>query len=411
MARNDESQQDAQTPQRVRRASDVHRRRVDKETRREIRDRVRRTARDEQEKAAQEDMERQERFRVIHGGRDPREPRDGAAPASGPSAPLPVDVEHAETFQDGEYVTDAGDAPADAVAEDAGQAAEEPEECSTGTISPLHSEKPRRVKRTVLTILAILIAVAAILMGLFCWNRWLRYDDAAEIQGEWFAAYSGRRAPITIDGEVIVFNPETKWHYTLDTTAKTITFTFGSQSGGGRYRFANGHEHLIIEDGVGFTAFDTFMADLQSALTGQADAIPQGDTVTVLSRSVDAESEDGAEEGTSPAIGRPEGVQDAEGEEDGESAEAAEDAAEPEGAEEAAADEGAGVGPAEGAETDAEAGDGDAYDESAAYGGEDGYWYDDGAGWVEDAAYDDGAGWAEDAAYDDGAGWVEDAYA
>ena len=165
-------------------------------------------------------------------------------------------------------------------------------------------KKAHRVRRVVLIIVGIAIAVIAILMGLFCWNRWLRYDDTVEIQGEWFAAYSGKRAPIVIDGETIEFNPETKWHYTLDTTAKTITFTFGSQSGGGRYWFIGDHEHLVIEDGLDFTAFGTFMADLQRTLTGQADVVPQGATITVLSRSADAlPAIEGAFNETSSAIG------------------------------------------------------------------------------------------------------------
>ena len=165
-------------------------------------------------------------------------------------------------------------------------------------------KKAHRVRRVVLIIVGIAIAVIAILMGLFCWNRWLRYDDTVEIQGEWFAAYSGKRAPIVIDGETIEFNPETKWHYTLDTTAKTITFTFGSQSGGGRYWFIGDHEHLVIEDGLDFTAFGTFMADLQRTLTGQADVVPQGATITVLSRSADAlPAIEGAFDETSSAIG------------------------------------------------------------------------------------------------------------
>ena len=191
-------------------------------------------------------------------------------------------------------------APADADAPAADGAAED----SAEDAADQAPSKPHRVRRIVLIVVAAIVAVLLILLGLFCWNRWLRYDDAAEIQGEWFAAFSGKRAPIVIDGETIEFNPDTKWHYTLDTTAKTITFTFGSQSGGGRYWFAGDHEHLIIEDGTEYTPLGTFMADLQRTVTGKADEIPTGDAVTVLSRSAGTlpDPSNGVSGDSSPAV-------------------------------------------------------------------------------------------------------------
>ena len=392
MARNGDSHRNDQGPSRVRKASEVHKRRVDKTTRRDVRSHERETARSQVRQEEQAEFERQERFRIIHGGREVSpeeaaafaahvdaqrrlsdEPAESARQAAVETRPrtrrpeitLPAietgdrasraSVSSTDGVQSGtEHVAatqvggnsirssnvEAGeegkrpDAPAAAHSQDAatsgaaqdgapkdggglsdapaspdgvqvgtGQAgndvsaaadaqyADDDEAESDGFDDGRHGEppeKPHRTRRIVLIVVGIAIAVIAILMGLFCWNRWLRYDDTVEIQGEWFAAFSGRRAPIVIGSDTIEFNSETKWHYTLDTTAKTITFTFGSQSGGGRYWFVGDHEHLVIEDGIDFSAFDTFMADLQRTLTGQADVVPQGATITVLSRSADA---------------------------------------------------------------------------------------------------------------------------
>lgn len=407
MARNGDSHRNDQGPSRVRKASEVHKRRVDKTTRRDVRSHERETARSQVHQEEQAEFERQERFRIIHGGREvsPEEAaafaarvdaqhRPSGEPAETvgqaavetrprtrrPEITLPVietgdranrvtaspadgaqgdagRVAAAQTGEDsirfgsveadgegkrsgapaasespnvaaggavkagtpensggsteapaspGEVQTDAGQAGSDVLAASDAQHADDAEvglDDSKGGRHGEPPEKPHRTRRIVLIVVGIAIAIIAILMGLFCWNRWLRYDDTVEIQGEWFAAFSGRRAPIVIDGDTIEFNSETKWHYTLDTTAKTITFTFGSQSGGGRYWFVGDHEHLVIEDGIDFSAFDTFMADLQRTLTGQADVVPQGPTITVLSRSADAVPElAGVMDESSPAV-------------------------------------------------------------------------------------------------------------
>ena len=405
MARNGDSHRNDQGPSRVRKASEVHKRRIDKTTRRDVRAKEREAARSQVHQEEQAENERQERFRIIHGGREvspeeaaafaahidaqrkrPDEPRERIGQAADgnrnrtrrPDIVVPPieNAEHAgyarnipaDAMQNGagkDAVAQAvagqsrsgsagpdkegmqlaepvasqsqeaasvkavqgiaagggeGSSDASAHADESKISAEQSGSDASAASDAQYSddaeydgfddgfdgtppEKPHRTRRVILIIVGIAIAVIAILMGLFCWNRWLRYDDTVEIQGEWFAAYSGKRAPIVIDGETIEFNPETKWHYTLDTTAKTITFTFGSQSGGGRYWFVGDHEHLVIEDGVDFTAFDTFMADLQRMLTGQADVVPQGPTITVLSRSADAVPElGGIMDESSPAI-------------------------------------------------------------------------------------------------------------
>ena len=305
MEKDDAPKQEGPAPVRVYKPSDVHKRRIDKAERRSMLKKEHEAAREQVEKEDREEAEIIRRFEVIHGGRDEQagqgnqadsgenlsenlgDASDAGAGAAGVAAPAGV-AASAASAASAEHAGVAGGAEPAEPAESA-DAPEEPEAPEQQGELP---QKRRRRKRTALIVAAAVISVVVIALGLFSWNRWLRFDDARDIQGEWFAAYGGRRAPITIDGDSIVFNPETTWHYTLDTTAKTITFTFGSQTGGGRYWFVGDHEHLIIEDGVDFSAFDTFTADLQRTLTGKADEVPQGETVTVLSRSTDARSAD-----------------------------------------------------------------------------------------------------------------------
>ena len=455
MERNGDSQQDENKRSRVHKSSEVHKRRLDKETRRAMRQREREVARDQVQRETQAEAERQERFTVIHGGRDadhqarsrmrdslaarvpnPNEPpsssgqvgqaseqqkkaipitvisagsahgvdlsapngasNDETAAGVSAEASVPGDSSEAALDDNVQPYGAAGHRRAAAAetrrfgrdaAKAAGLAADDApedsslEDASDGEIGGKPPKRPSKLRRIIFIVIAIIVGIVLILFGLFSWNRWLRYDDAVEIQGEWFAANSGRRAPITIDGDVVVFNPETKWHYTLDTTAKTISFTFGSQTGGGRYWFAGDHQHLIIEDGISFSAFDTFMADLQRTLTGKADEIPQGETVTVLSRSADAIPEsDASAEATSADVAPLEDTSAAIESEGPSEEEALEDAADDGSGEPAATEDGQSEEEAPGEES---------------FEGESGA--DDAENWsVEDVPFDEGADQAEE---------------
>ena len=78
------------------------------------------------------------------------------------------------------------------------------------------------------------LLVVLLIVGGFSWDRWLRYDDAAEFQGEWQT--HGTTAVVVIDGETIKLTEDVSWSYKLDTDAKTISYTFGNMEGSGRYR-------------------------------------------------------------------------------------------------------------------------------------------------------------------------------
>jgi len=137
--------------------------------------------------------------------------------------------------------------------------------------------------------LSLLIAVAAA-VGLFSWDRWLRYDDAAEFQGSWQA--HGTTGVVVIDGERINLTDDVAYSYQIDPMAKTVSFSFGSLEGQGRYRFSLDRSQLVITEGAGYSWLSTLIDDIgwmADQLTRfvqgqpQVEALP-GDGVTVLDR-------------------------------------------------------------------------------------------------------------------------------
>ena len=106
--------------------------------------------------------------------------------------------------------------------------------------------KPRK-KRWPLVVAGSVLLVVLLIVGGFSWDRWLRYDDAAEFQGEWQT--HGTTAVVVIDGETIKLTEDVSWSYKLDTDAKTISYTFGNMEGSGRYRFSLDRSQLVISDG------------------------------------------------------------------------------------------------------------------------------------------------------------------
>ena len=141
-------------------------------------------------------------------------------------------------------------------------------------------------------VVAVLVAVAVVVVtvGSFSWGRWLRYDDAADFQGAWYA--NGTTSLVTVDGQEIHLTSDVAYGYTLDTGAKTITFTFGDLQGQGRYRFSADRSELVITDGDGFSFWGNLFSDigwqfgqLISGLQGKE--VPREevvDGVTVLDR-------------------------------------------------------------------------------------------------------------------------------
>lgn len=141
-------------------------------------------------------------------------------------------------------------------------------------------------------VVAVVVAIAVVVVavGTFSWNRWLRYDDAADFQGAWYA--NGTTSLVTVDGQEIHLTSDVAYGYALDTGAKTITFTFADLQGQGRYRFSADRSELVITDGDGFSFWGNLFSDigwqfgqLISGLQGKE--VPREevvDGVTVLDR-------------------------------------------------------------------------------------------------------------------------------
>ena len=184
------------------------------------------------------------------------------------------------------------DAPGQGVAEgDATQGGEVGEGSQAGetarklpfNLSELHLTWP---------VVAVLVAIAVVVVtvGSFSWGRWLRYDDAADFQGAWYA--NGTTSLVTVDGQEIHLTSDVAYGYTLDTGAKTITFTFGDLQGQGRYRFSADRSELVITDGDGFSFWGNLFSDIGwqfgQLITGlQGKEAPREeavDGVTVLDR-------------------------------------------------------------------------------------------------------------------------------
>lgn len=157
------------------------------------------------------------------------------------------------------------------------------------------SEKPRKKRlwlRVLIIVLVMLVVVVAALAAVFAWDRWYRYDDAADIQGSWYPA--GSLAAVQISGDKISFDEQTAYAYTVDPFEKTITYKLGALQGKSHYWFANDRAALVMEDGDAFDARTTAFGDighlfaaLSASMTGSDLALPEGDGVSVFTRSPD----------------------------------------------------------------------------------------------------------------------------
>lgn len=135
---------------------------------------------------------------------------------------------------------------------------------------------------------AVALALVIALAGL-SWDRWARFDDAADFQGVWYAA--GTSTAVSVDAETIELTADVSYRYVLDPVAKTVSYTFGKNEGEGRYWFAADRTRLVIVDGAGYTAASTLIEDagrtldaLLAALQGREVPVPEGEGVIVLDR-------------------------------------------------------------------------------------------------------------------------------
>ena len=148
--------------------------------------------------------------------------------------------------------------------------------------------------RVVLIVVAAIVAVLVILLAAFSLNRWVLRDDAADIQARWSA--NGSETYMAIDASSIHLTSDVAYAYTLDTGAKTITFTFAQSQGSGRYWISGDKTTLVIEDGS-FDAFTTFTQDIGRAwdefvlgVQGKKLEFESSDTTTVFTRMSDEQA-------------------------------------------------------------------------------------------------------------------------
>lgn len=204
----------------------------------------------------------------------------GSAGAS-ESTPSPSAV---PTDSPAEGPFDIGAPAADAPAADAPAAA--------GTDAPsVRRARPTARSKTRPAFLAagaVAFALVIALAGL-SWDRWARFDDAADFQGVWYAA--GTSTAVSVDAETIELTADVSYRYVLDPVAKTVSYTFGKNEGEGRYWFAADRTRLVIVDGAGYTAASTLIEDagrtldaLLAALQGREVPVPEGEGVIVLDR-------------------------------------------------------------------------------------------------------------------------------
>ncbi|MFR4804904.1 MAG: hypothetical protein ACLT98_17295 [Eggerthellaceae bacterium] len=108
----------------------------------------------------------------------------------------------------------------------------------------------RARRRRILAWSAAVFVVAVLVgSGVLFWNTYLRYDDAADIQGEWQVIDGS--STVVIDSDSIRMLELLDYEYTLDTWAKTIDFSFADLSGTGSYSFSDDRRVLIIKEGEG----------------------------------------------------------------------------------------------------------------------------------------------------------------
>ena len=143
------------------------------------------------------------------------------------------------------------------------------------------------VRRVVLTVLCVLMAAALVGGGYCVWNTLLRYDDAADIQGEW-RTEDGAMTVVIDESDIRM--PDLEYSYEIDTLSKQITFSFSDLSGSGTYSFSEDRTQLTIVEGEGDSATTTVLIKVSDDT--QAD--PQ-----LLDDSSSSDAEDGEEGATS----------------------------------------------------------------------------------------------------------------
>ena len=119
-----------------------------------------------------------------------------------------------------------------------------------GAVAKPHSSAHRnRILKIVAVCFAAVLVACAAVAAFWAWDTWLRFDDSADIQGEWLTANG--TALVVIDAKAIHMPDSVDFKYTLDTKNKTISYTFVDLTGGGSYEFSRDRATLTITESDG----------------------------------------------------------------------------------------------------------------------------------------------------------------
>lgn len=186
----------------------------------------------------------------------PADHGDAAAAAAQAVGAAAAPEEAAAKAQSAQVAADAADKK-DAAAEDktaAPQGAKKPSVAGKRVANPdivdhvaLRARRKKRLHK-MLAIAIIVVALIAVVGGLFAWQRWFRYDDNADIQGTW-QLNANKDQTVVIDGTNIDLVKGVSYKYTLNTHDKTIQFSFSDKNGSGTYHFNGDRTVLVINEG------------------------------------------------------------------------------------------------------------------------------------------------------------------
>lgn len=133
-------------------------------------------------------------------------------------------------------------------------------------------ERRRYGLGSIIALVLILALLAA--CGVCAWDRWLRFDDAADIQGVW---HDANGAQVAVDEARLLLGDKVIYDYTIDTIAKTIHYSFEDSQGEASYRFNSERNVLVLQEQAGTDWLVALHLKSDPALES-AEALPEGCT-------------------------------------------------------------------------------------------------------------------------------------
>lgn len=283
MARRSISNRKAGAEARVYKASDVHKRRIDRNARPEAKRKPAPEVPAEEEPQREPGRTQFMNFPEVLPETEPSQPaveqtageRSADAPAKKAEVDQAVDqdakVKTGKVAQvplkassKGESASDAADEAVDDTQDAASKAP-----TVRRVRSKVASMQPSKL-RIAIIIVAVVAVVTAVVAGAWYWNRVLRFDDHADLQGTWYIA--GSTATVTIDENSIHLTDDTAYEYTIDEAEKTIDVSLGLMEGKSYYEFSDDRQSVVISENGGYG----------SAINSHD--LPVGDGIIALSR-------------------------------------------------------------------------------------------------------------------------------